>query len=130
LLQPSMGVSGRLRWRSAFTSGSTAQRRIFSTRRIPQLAHHVDPGIDRDGRYQRVTRPPCEIWNTAAMRLSARFLVVQRDSPAHLHPSQAGVSWPNRSRFLRLTEWSSMTAPRRSTSRRTPAGEAATASQG
>ena len=29
------------------------------------LAHRVDPVIDREGRYQRVTGPPCEIGKTA-----------------------------------------------------------------
>jgi hypothetical protein len=30
------------------------------------LAHHVDLGIDREGRYRRVTGPPYEIGKTAA----------------------------------------------------------------
>jgi hypothetical protein len=30
------------------------------------LAHHVDLGIDREGRYRGVTGPPCEIGKTAA----------------------------------------------------------------
>ena len=30
------------------------------------LAHHDDPGIDQEGRYRRVTGPPCETRKTAA----------------------------------------------------------------
>src|SRR6267378_6068710 len=37
----------------------------------PVLAHHVDPGIDRNGRYQRVTGPPRGIGKTATVRRSA-----------------------------------------------------------
>ena len=29
------------------------------------VAHRVDPGIDREGRYRRVTRPPREIEGSA-----------------------------------------------------------------
>jgi hypothetical protein len=33
---------------------------------VKRLAHHVDPGIERQDRYRRVTGPPCEIGDTAA----------------------------------------------------------------
>jgi hypothetical protein len=28
---------------------------------ITEVAHHVDPGIDRRGRYRRITGPPYDI---------------------------------------------------------------------
>jgi putative ABC transport system substrate-binding protein len=34
------------------------------------VAHHVDPGIDREGRYRRVTGPPSEIGKTTVAVLS------------------------------------------------------------
>src|SRR5260370_10231978 len=33
---------------------------------INALAHHIDPAIDREGRYRRVTGPSCETRKTAA----------------------------------------------------------------
>jgi hypothetical protein len=39
---------------------------IEQERRLLPLAHRVDPGIDREGRYRRVTGPPCETRKTAA----------------------------------------------------------------
>jgi hypothetical protein len=38
--------------------------RIDGIRRL--LAHHVNPGIDRHGRYRGVTGPHCDIGKTAA----------------------------------------------------------------
>jgi hypothetical protein len=32
---------------------------------LPLVAHRVEPGIDREGRYQRVTGPPREIVGSA-----------------------------------------------------------------
>src|SRR5260370_41045347 len=54
------------------------------------MARHVEPEIDRHGRYQRLTRPPCDIGKTRA-HVTRRKLAGRR-SPADWDAWQAPTS--------------------------------------
>ena len=55
-----------------------------------RMARHVEPEIDRHGRYQRLTRPPCDIGKTRAH--VTRCKLAGRRSPADWDAWQAPTS--------------------------------------
>ncbi len=95
----------------------TTMRRVLATRahlllrcKSPQLAHHVNPEIDRHGRYQRVDGPPCDIGKAAPRGVMQNrraseiyrlehaagggIIGARRKNGAHLHrPWRANLRW-------------------------------------
>ena len=72
------------------------------------LAHHLDPGVDRQGRYRRITRPPCDIGRSGGPRRVVKnpgasqtcrlervagcgIIAPRRNSSAHLHPPRRAI---------------------------------------